>query len=527
MPSYQSMYLVPRSIYDRIIRQENASRDNYGGNGDSLTGNVQGSAQVNHIEMAEGSKLTIKPSRAITADNETADGGEDDSRKRRAPDPAGVADRMATEREAELPDEDETDVPYVVGDNVNLDSTEDEDIPRAKTTDVSTQVTLPPVISGVSNEVQTQTDDTYAPRPRRSLVDAGTDPVPFPSRSTVTVETEPPAVRSSSASQTDPMAKFNLKDMSSLRRTAIKNWATIRRVQRGNTGEDVRSVPYAQLNDDVSMSQKIDMMRKILNAQIESIVGDKNKNKTPRPPDITSVTISPSSTDGTGPAVAANRLEDVIRETRHSNMPSKKIPPMSKGKVLTGVRDSAKRARNQVRAAAESVEMDQAKDSRRQRGLMRAAAEDVEMDQTIGSRAQRDTMGAVMDDLAAAAEEDDVLDRRRQRAGVRGAMEDVSADEEMNRLLEIDEEMPTPPTKASPPRTRRATRSQTKAKKDQDEERAMKEIIDQKLATLQGLSRRGKRAASEMGFPEEIEKRSGRSNEKKKKPTKPRKKYTK
>lgn len=527
MPNYQYMYLVPRITYDRLLRQEESLRDKCGGKGDSLTGNVQDSAQVNHIEMAEGSRLTIKPSRAITADNEAADDS-GDSRKGRRRNPAGAADRAAAEREAELADEDETDVPYVVGDEMDFDPVNNEESDkRSRATDMSTQVSLPPVISGVTSGTQTdadaaastaptktqqtQTEGGPASRPKRSNVAVGTDPSPAIKRASVAVGTEPSPARSSSSVQTDPMAKFNLKDMTDLRRTAIKNWSTVRQAQRRETGENIQSVPYAQLRDDVSMEQKLDMMRRIINNQIETIVGD--KSDAPKAPPISSVTISPSSSDGTGSDSTTTRLEDIVQEKSNDPLKKKKIPTLSRGKARSKIHDATKRVVDRI--TKQSRETEQGYSQSAQRVIDSAA------DEGLNRRLWRDKVMATADDTAT----DLKMDQRRQRGTMDAAIEDTAEDAEMERLLMGDEEMPfaKKPTKKPPSSApKRITRSQSrserakaKAEEEEDEEAVMKGIINERLATLKGKPRKGKRSANQMGFPEEIERRSGRSVQKK------------
>ena len=498
MPSYQYMYLVPRDVYDRAVRLEGSAaaggetRGASQSKGDTLNGNVQGAAQVNHIEMAEGTKLTIKPNRDISA----AHGEDDDDIRRRKHQkrrhPADAADQVAAEREAELPDEDENDVPYVVGDEAVIPDPSDNAPPRSASAnedrmrrspsefsqdvlggfyDDNDDINLPPVISGVTEAPaemttsETQTD----PRDGRS----------GPSRQTQTARKSTSSV--STATDLGPQMRSTLAQTDSrppnLRRTAIENWSTVRRAQRGDGSETVRSLPYARLNDGVSMGDKIDMMRKIIDAQLDTMLD--RRSERPQGPPITSVTIAPSSADGTGPEETAARLEDAIRGVARHSAPTKAKRAPKVGKVMQKATRSGNRRNVEV--------------------AMKKILADAKAERT----AARDSIERTMKKTLADAEVD-----------------------EMERLLQDnDEEMTPVPNKPSPPRKRQtrsmtaATRKKAPAARDQEEEEeAMQAVVSDRLATLEGSQRRrGKRAAREMVWPEEIDRRSGRSSKKKSK----------
>lgn len=502
MPSYQYMYLVPRDVYDRAVRLEGPAavgetRGASQSKGDTLTGNVQGAAQVNHIEMAEGTKLTIKPNRDISAAHGEEDDG-DHRKQRRRRHPGDAADKVAAEREAELPDEDENDIPYVhEGEAVIPEPPNNEEISHDALGgfyDDNDDVNLPPVISGVttgftnreSKETQTDRKDgrsgpsrqTQTERRSSSSVSTGTDPGPLLRDRALQADLRPQT--RSSIAQTDSRS-------SNLRRTAIENWSTVKRAQRGDKSETLKSMPYARLNDGVSMGDKIDMMRKIIDAQLDTMLDGRSER--PQGPPITSVTIAPSSADGTGPEDAVARLEDAVRGVRKSVPTKGKRTP----KVGKSMRKSIKPVnRRSIGAAIKKTLADSAVDM-----LERAASRD-NIDQSI-------------EKTIANMEED-----------------------EMERLLrDSDEEMPSAqrsskrkgssiPAKPSPPRKRQtrsmtaATRKKTAPSKEEEED--MQAVVSDRLATLEGNQRRrGKRAATEMVWPEEIDRRSGRSNKKKSK----------
>lgn len=62
MPQYQCMYLIPSEQYEKFKKSHQKIIG-----GDELSGTVQGHGQVNHIEIGEGGKVTIKPNRAVQA----------------------------------------------------------------------------------------------------------------------------------------------------------------------------------------------------------------------------------------------------------------------------------------------------------------------------------------------------------------------------------------------------------------------------------------------------------------------------
>lgn len=465
MSNYRHMYLVPVDVYDRVIKQQQQllNEDRKPGNGDSLTGNVHGQAQVNHIEMAEGAKLTIKPNRTVAAVNGSEGEGDDREGRRN---PSAAADRVAEQREKELQDEDENDVPYVVGDALDREvSTHGVQVgQRPETTDRGVQAEreeLPAVISGVTAATQTPARASTTAAAVQADPSGKTTATQTPARastSSAAVQAGPePAERSNALSQTDPVPKFNMKDMTDLRRKAMANWANVRRAQRGDPSEPVRKMPYVKLNDNVPMEDKVNMLRKVTDAQLESMLG--NETERPGAPAISTVSVSPA------------RAIDEDPVKKH---------PLSVVRVATGkkaAKKAAKKARKQK--IEESI-----------RGVLNTKKE-----------------------------------KRRVQESIRNVLDDAQDQDWMDRLQEYDEEMKEVENTnkrgkrkrdAKPggsPIKKRQTRSQTKKTKQQLEEQ---EVVNERLATLQGKAgrQRGKRAATEMEWPEEIEVRSGLSKPK-------------
>ena len=532
MPSYEYMYLVPREEYERV-RMSGQETSRASGNGDTLNGNVQGAAQVNHIEMAEGTKLTIKPNRTIAAAS-ADDEDERDARK----DVAGIADRVAREREGELGEEqDGGDLPYVVGDHID-DAAEDgfaTDTNEPRAQEEEEAAPLPPVISGVS--VGTQADPgpesvsaktQTAPEKRVSVgtsakpasasIATQYDPqqsaakkhakvqtvaeVKEVSKSAKAAQTEPPPPRanvttSSTTVQTDPMAKFNLKDMSDLRKKAIMNWTKIRQVQK--RGQPKRVAPYVELNDQVPMREKLKMMRQIGLKQLGV-----NADKTLSMPAITGVNISPSvmGTDTPAKEIATRRK------------------PRPKAKKLESG-DARQAARSVLDAVIEK--MDLAKQPTKRKSTEGVWSKAKQVRRTPDDAKRKSVEEAIKTVLGAIGTED--LGARQKR--VRQTIKNVLAEDDVDmELAENAKPAEDRESRSRSPVKKRQTRSQTaiarrkkkKAEEGKEGEEEMRRVVDERMARLEGKRRsRSKRRADDMEWPEHIEVRSGRSEKKKNK----------
>ena len=515
------MYLVPREVYERSNLKSPQGETNCGSKGDTLNGNVHGAAQVNHIEMAEGTKLTIKPNRGLAVDSE-----EDNKRTKN---PTAAIDKAEAEREAELEDEDEdAEVPpFVVGDAAfdYGDRDEEKDEPRRnrrETSDFGAQTSLPPVISG--NTVDTQTE-SYPESSSKSMQTMPRERAAQMSRAMQTeapavknrraaaaqanpegrseeIQTEPP-MSTSTLMQTDPMARFDLKDMTDLRRKAIGNWSKIRK--NTTSLQKIKRIPFAALNDQVPMQQKLEMMRRIIRDQAGVAVSQaEGRRRAAAIPVVAGVNVSP----------------DVVE------------PPKPRSPVKKGVSSTSKRDKPKL-AAAKRDAVDQAIKAVMQSSKSSAPTKRAAVEQAIKSVMQSSKSSSSA-----------------KRAAVEQAIKSVMKDSEPTPApMRVQTVTDAPMIVDLPKRkgTKRkpqaapsftAKKRQTKKKvvkpdedfmkemrededDDDDDDEEMREHIDERLSQLQGTQKkRGKRRAAEMEWPEEIEIRSGKSEKKKTKPKK-------
>ena len=465
-------YLIHRNVYNRVMEWHNQQQSGRPAHGDTLASNVHGAAQLNHIKMAEGARLTIKPNRALTVSNDGAKEEEKFARKSATT----AAGRVAKQQEKELRDEDETDVPFVVGDTeVDLDEDSDAQAAAAEQGVEAEQVSLPPVISGVTSATQTK------PKPSSETLSTQTEPgsmgramatqttspacsslatMAVPLSQDMTTQTESRTLPSSTttAIQTDPIAKFNLKDMSDLRKWALMNWTTIKRAQRGGANASTRAVPYAVLNDNVPVQDKVDMLRKVTDMQLQSILG--KQKDLPSAPSIASVRITPSR-------AGVPRLEDLVQVGSKDKMGVKKSP-ISKGKQRAKVAETMK------------MVVDGAKRE--------------------SSNSCRNIRKSIQNTLVT-EEDEDWWDHLIQQ-------EDQEMREEKKRGKR---KMESKQSGSSPVKKRQTRSWMRKQKAEAAEEVDTQALIMDGLVTLQGKQQKGKRAATEMEWPEEIEIKSGRS----------------
>ena len=548
MPSYQYMYLVPREVYERT-NFTSRGETNCGSKGDTLNGNVQGAAQVNHIEMAEGTKLTIKPNRGLAVDS--------DDKQQRAKNPTAAVEKAEEEREAELEDEDEdADVPFVVGDadlNFGDDEEEGDDsgsMPsrrdRKETRDFGVQTSLPPVISG--NSINTQTDlgpgtSSMSSQTLQQTSDRTSQTGPWKrvSDDDEATSTDDLQTTHSKEVQTDPMARINLDDMTDLRRKAISNWSKIRRNSSGS--QITKRIPYAALNDRIPMQQKLEMMRKIIRDQVGAVVSQSEGrrvalpsmagvNVSPDVPEPFSFTLSPTPRS---PAKMQQKQEmmrgiigdqiDAAVSKSEGKQTSDMMRKIIRDQVGTAVSKSNKSKSKKVSAAAKRAAVEQAikavmQSSKASMSARRAAVEEA-IKSVIRDSKQMDTSAPpVVRTVTEAPMITDVPKRKgtkRKRQTVRTVMDPPMITDFPMRKGTKRKQQSDQAVTAKKLQVKKKPVAKLKTT-DEDGDEQMREHIEERLAELQGTRKtKGKRTADEMEWPEEIEIRSGQSEKKKNK----------
>ena len=505
------MYLVPREVYERS-NMKSQGETNCGSNGDTLNGNVHGAAQVNHIEMAEGTKLTIKPNRGLAVDSE------DDNK--RTKNPTAAIDKAEAEREAELEDEDEdADVPpFVVGDAAfDFGDTNQEDDARGKrreTSDFGVQTSLPPVITG--NTVDTQTERAAqmsramqteaAPVKKRQARAAQVTP----ESTSEEIQTEP-STSTSTMMQTDPMARINLKDMTDLRKEAISNWSKIRRNTKSI--QKVKRIPFAALNDRVPMQQKLEMMRRIIRDQAGVAVSQaEGRRAAAAIPVVAGVNVSPDVDEPSAQAASPPKQKSLVKKGVSSA--SKKDKPKVSGtaakraaveQAIKAVMESSKSSASTKRAAVEQAIKSVMQSSKPSSSTKQAAVE-----QAIKSVMEDSEPAVIRAPMKVKTVTDAPmivdLPKRKGRKRKPQPTASVAAKKQQiqKKVVKPDEDF------------------MKEMREDEEDDEEMREHIDERLSQLQGKpkKKRGKRRAAEMEWPEEIEIRSGKSEKKKTKPKK-------
>ena len=298
MPQYEYMYMIPREMYSQLMR---AMRSGVGptGDGDQLNGTVQGQGQVNHIEIGQGGRVTIKPNHGVTASqaepqDRFSPGGVINFRK--------VMDRASKKREREL-------------------SEEERAIPQPSSTQYSTT---------------TQTDPPAATFP------SSTQTEPFPEqRSTQTdrevadEEIDEPMAGGNDADVTAPQVENTLP-------RAVPYILPQRQLSITYEGpEDDEPLHIEELQPDESMPKALSFLPQITRSpdEVDDPLLYRTPPQTPRPqsPAPAAAPATPASSTGAKPKTSAKKIprktrlwkEKLLSEKRSHQEPSVQSPPAS------------------------------------------------------------------------------------------------------------------------------------------------------------------------------------------------------
>ena len=176
--------MIPRTLYHQFTGKTPGSSSN---NGDHLSGTVQGHGQVNHIEIGEGGKVTIRPNQGVTATQHDGSGEprkklsfatiEERAKKKRAREELDENEDAAVSDE-EKDDEGDNFIPPPPPQDPEQSPPPRRDEPRDESRDDPLLFATPPAPS----KTPRQSQDTPSPRKRK-------DPTP---RDTSTPKTDLP-----------------------------------------------------------------------------------------------------------------------------------------------------------------------------------------------------------------------------------------------------------------------------------------------------------------------------------------------
>ena len=349
---YEHMYLVPKDRYEQLAAAAAASKSSASQNksscastGDTLNGEVSGHGQVNHIEIGEGGRVTIRPNQqGVTVDQPSSFSS---SLNRRKSAIVSNAKRREEEREAgstlgerdveeaaepgvEEPAEPAADddvFPNEDRANDIVDTAEDDadrELEMGEETladdespddnamfdfDAQDEVDVPRVISG-TRSFETQTD----PPPSLKETSSQTNPPPsmadatmqfYAPSHTVEVQTEP---RGSEAStQTDPppaSREFGQQLTPQMLGTSREFGQQLTPQMLGMLEKvspamvdvaTVTDIPYARINDGVSAREKMRTLRDLSLAALKHRSGLQGVRLYKNPNVVRAATVAPAS----------------------------------------------------------------------------------------------------------------------------------------------------------------------------------------------------------------------------------------
>ena len=160
--SYQYMYIVTRDVYEQTMQNKGECMS-----GDKIGGNVSQS-QVNHIELKEGGKVTIKPNKDVVAHStQNEEEREEDKRSFRGPGP--ILKRIRRSRPRQDHDEEDSEEeeeyvfpkepPYTVAPSVSHPAPNHVGLQATPLTGDRGQQTTPPSSNPVGLQATPLTED--------------------------------------------------------------------------------------------------------------------------------------------------------------------------------------------------------------------------------------------------------------------------------------------------------------------------------------------------------------------------------